>query len=420
MSCSRSLVIALLPALATCADQTPDPSMAGTDSPRVTIVRTDGPGEWTSPPRFVEELRIGRLEGNDDYIFGWISAIAVSADGTIYVADGVGPRLRMYDETGGYLGQIGRSGEGPGEYRQINGVVLTPSGELAIFDTSLRRITLFSASGELLRTLDSTTGGNWMGKDFHIDSEGNFYVFGVRVNPELEPEPGAESPVDGPRGLREPIYVKLSPDGAVLDTIPQPRSTLPRQPSFTLLTPEGGFHPFTTELVYDFTPEGRFVSGYTGSTYTFDIGAPDGTVSRVERAYEPVGLRRVERAQWQALADHLSRDRRSASAGVEIPEIKPAFRDLDVAEDGRIWVHRYAEATERPPRANRPRDAPPTVLWRDVPTFDVFEAGGHFLGSVITPPNTIFMVRRGDRLWGVERGPLDEGYIVRYRMEFEG
>src|SRR5690606_38886248 len=169
------------------------------------------------------------------------------------------------------------------------------------------------------------------------------------------------------------IYVQLSSDGAVLDTVLPPRPTVPRQPSFVLLTPEGAFHPFTTELVYDFTPEGRFVSGYTGSRYAFDIGALDGTVHRVERSHEPIRLGRAERAQWEALAEHFSRDRRSASAGVEIPEVKPAFRDLAVAEDGRIWVHRYAEATERPPRANRPRTAPPTVLWRDVPTFEVFE-----------------------------------------------
>jgi hypothetical protein len=415
-----SLAFALLPALAACADRTPAPAMADSDSPPVTIIRADGPGEWNSPPRLVEELRIGLLEGNDDYIFGYLSHIAVSSEGTIYVADGIGPRLRMYDETGSYVGQIGRSGEGPGEYRQINGLALTPSEEVAIFDTSLRRVTLFSAAGELLRTIDSTIGGNWTGKDFHVDPAGNFYVFGVRVNPNLEPEPGAEVSVDGPRGRREPIYVKLSPDGAVLDTVLPPRSTVSRQPSFLLLTPEGPFHPFTTELVYDFTPEGRFVSGYTGGSYAFDIGAPDRAVQRVERSYEPVRLGRAERAQWRALADHLSRNRRSASAGVEIPETKPAFRDLEVAEDGRIWVHRYAEATERPPRANRPADAPPTVLWRDVPTFDVFEADGRFLGSVITPPNTIFMVRRGDRLWGVERGTFDEGYIVRYRMELDG
>jgi hypothetical protein len=384
----------------------------------MTEIQSDGPGAWSGTPQLVQELRIGRLEGDDDYIFGSISQLAVGRDGTIYVADGIGPRLRRYDPEGRFLGQIGRVGEGPGEYRRITGLALTPAGELAIFDTSLRRITLFSPSGELLRTLDSAIGGNWTGNDFHIDPEGNFYVFGVRVNQALEPEPGDEVPVEGPRGRMEPIYLKLTPDGTVVDTLPRPRSTLPRQPGFLLLTPEGILQPFRTELVFDFTPEGRFVSGYTGERYAFDIAAPDGGVRRVERAYEPIRLGRQERAQWQALADHFSRDPRSASAGVQIPEVKPAYRNLEVDEDGRIWVHRYAEATERAPRANRPPDAPPTVLWRDVPTFDVFEADGRYLGSVVAPPNTVFMVRRGDRLWGVERGEFDEAYVVRYRMEW--
>ena len=83
-----------------------------------------------------------------------------------------------------------------------------------------------------------------------------------------------------------------------------------------------------------------------------DIGAADGTVDRVERSYEPVCLRRGERAQWQALAQHLSRDRRSASAGVEIPEIKPAFRDLDVqAMGGKRWdTSSLIARLERPQR----------------------------------------------------------------------
>src|SRR5690606_34494950 len=92
-----SIAFALLPALAACADQSPEPSLGDPDAAPVTTIRADGPGEWRSPPHLVEELRIGRLEGNDDYIFGSISYLAVGADGTIYVADGIGPRLRMYD-----------------------------------------------------------------------------------------------------------------------------------------------------------------------------------------------------------------------------------------------------------------------------------------------------------------------------------
>jgi hypothetical protein len=54
----------------------------------------------------------------------------------------------------------------------------------------------------------------------------------------------------------------------------------------------------------------------------------------------------MERSQWQARADYHSR-RGGASAAVQVPEVKPPFRDITVDEDGRIWVQRQAQATER-------------------------------------------------------------------------
>jgi hypothetical protein len=60
---------------------------------------------------------------------------------------------------------------------------------------------------------------------------------------------------------------------------------------------------------------------------------------------------------------------------VQVPEVKLPLRDITVDEDGRVWVHRYAQTTERristTPR--RP-DSPPPLTWRDIPTFHVFEA----------------------------------------------
>jgi hypothetical protein len=183
------------------------------------------------------------------------------------------------------------------------------------------------------------------------------------------------------------------------------------------MTPEAVLSAFRKELTFDMTPDGRFVSGYT-SPYAFQIETGRGEPRRVQRAYTPIPIAGEERAQWQGRADFYTRqDPQSASASTVIPAVKPAFRDIDVAEDGRIWVHRYAPATERTSTVPRPADAPPALTWRDVPTFDVFEPDGRFLWTVVLPENTRLEVRKGNRLWGTHTSPAGEIRVVRYRMD---
>ena len=101
---------------------------------------------------------------------------------------------------------------------------------------------------------------------------------------------------------------------------------------------------------------------------------------------------------------------------VPIPSVKPAYRDFYVGDHGRVWVHRYVEATKRevPPRSLG--DKRPLLTWREPTTFDVFEPDGTFLGTVVVPVATSIRVWSGKRMWGVQTG--DEGeQLVRWRIE---
>jgi hypothetical protein len=49
---------------------------------------------------------------------------------------------------------------------------------------------------------------------------------------------------------------------------------------------------------------------------------------------------------------------------------------------------------------------------------DVIEPGGRYLGTVRFPnERTTLAWATGATLWVVESGELDEGYVVRYRIE---
>lgn len=381
---------------------------------QVPTLNSSGPGLWSSP-RLVEELRVGRLDGPDEYIFGRVAFLAPSRNGSIFVLDDQGPRLRLYSSDGTYLRDVGRIGEGPGEYQQIVGIGMTPADELAVFDVALARISFFSSEGDFLRSVPSHTGGNWRADAFRVDTEGDFLVYTARYATVFDPRTGRQIGV-GPEGSDRTLYLRVSSNGEILDSLAIPVSTRPRRRGFVVMTSEGNLTPFGDELQYAPSPEGYIVAGYTTEYAIHRLDRGGTPLSRFLRPYEPVRLARRERSEWQARADYYSRRPRAPAQGA-IPDVKPAFRRLEVDEDGRIWVHRYVRATERVEPTSRRADGPPPITWREVPTFDVFEPTGRFLGTVVVPPNTRLFIRRGDQAWGVTRGEFDEDYVVRFRLE---
>lgn len=67
------------------------------------VVRTESGSVWPASVAAIEELAIGALDGREEVMFGRLPAIAVDAQGGIYVFDGAVPALRYFDATGAYL-----------------------------------------------------------------------------------------------------------------------------------------------------------------------------------------------------------------------------------------------------------------------------------------------------------------------------
>ena len=60
-----------------------------------TVVRSLRGSVWGAERRLVAEISIGELEGDLVYLFRRITALAVAADGTIYVVDRQVPIIRV-------------------------------------------------------------------------------------------------------------------------------------------------------------------------------------------------------------------------------------------------------------------------------------------------------------------------------------
>lgn len=393
-----------------------------------TVVRSNGAGVWRNP-RLVEELRIGVLEGDDRYVFGSVSRVEEVADGSIWIVDSQGPRVRIYDRSGRYVRDVARRGAGPGDIASVFGIDRTPDGRVAVWDLRNQRVSLHRPDGTWVTSF-AANSSSAADENFRVDTAGRYWVsMNVFAPACVHRVPTADGSVEEIKseepGCYRPAFLRFSPAGALVDTVlvPIPQQT-ERVPGFVIVLPEGEAVPFTPEWDYAVSPLGHFVIAHS-MRYAFTIApAPGGAIgqprlTRIERAHETVRLSRGERDDWQARADFYTRRYpRSVSSGVQVPEVKPPIRGVSVDRDGRIWVDRYVAAEKRTDIDPTPArsDRPPPLTWREPRTFDVFEPSGRFLGTVVAPRGARLVWQRGSTVWAVVRGDMDENYVVRYRL----
>ena len=119
---------------------------------RIVVSNPDSPRNGPQGvPTLVEVLRIGSLDDTCE-AFGKVMSLAVDGDGRIYVADSQASDIRVFSPQGECVRTLGRSGEGPGEFRMLAGIVWQPPGFLWAIDSVGERFTVFDSLGTVLAT----------------------------------------------------------------------------------------------------------------------------------------------------------------------------------------------------------------------------------------------------------------------------
>lgn len=374
----------------------------------------------------VREMRFGEATGADEYLFGDVSEIAVDRDGSFYVFDRQVPALRKYDANGKFVRTFGRSGQGPGEYRNAGGLALLRDGRVLLWDGGNWRFNVYAADGTMLPAwpTPSGTSGGMIGtsRALMVDTTGRI----VYLNRSLF------SPSERGAGSRR-VWIRYRDDGTPIDTIETP-AFAQSSPTITASSPDGRARtstgvPFAPQPRYAMSPHGYVVSGIP-ARYAFEIPSARGSVMSVRRTVPPVPVTRQERdSARDAVTQRMRRTNPAWSwNGPEIPRDKPAYEQLYVGSDGRIWVALVAEM--RPgggsfsaigggggsaPRISQRPDAT-TEAPRRPALYDVFEPDGTYLGQVRVPAGFVSYVRRGDQVWGVEFDEDDVPRVARYRI----
>jgi hypothetical protein len=353
-----------------------------------------------APLPLIRELSIGAPDGPPEYALGQIQRVATLVSGTIFVFDAADTQIRRYDLKGRFLGPVGRSGAGPGEYRQVLGMAMHGDSLLLVYDPANARISIFDTTGRYQRQIGLRRGAFYGAKEFFVDATGRIYV-----------RYGAGRPL----GPGQPIpsqYVRFRLDGTVLDSLPIPNETAAS--AFVLMTSDGPRWSFTDQAVFAPLPAGGLITARS-TIYRLRLD-PDGEAQRtIERPAQRLPVEGPEREEWEAWAQYFT-TRPGATGKAKIPSTKPAIRDVYVDPLGRIWVDVYRRAVKQdiPPRP--PGDHRPLLTIREPNTYDLFAGSGAYLGRVALPAASVLMDVRADRIWVLTEAAKGEQVLVRYHV----
>jgi len=406
--------------LAACGDGSTDTAAAGPEVIRqqdgdTVVVRTVAGSAWGSEADLVPEVEIGVLEGDPRYMLGNVISLAVDDDGRIFAMDRQALTLRVYGPDGSHLGDWGRDGGGPGEFGQPDGgLAVLSDGRVVVRDPGNARLQVYGPDGERAAEWSVVRSGFSTSNPLLVGPRDTIYTSTV-INLGEGTDIG-----DWRRGL---IAIH---EGEVVDTVAAP--DVGYEAPMLRAEREGGTSingvPFSPSEEAEWHAVGKYWVHGISDEYSVSILDPDGPI-RIEREAPAVRVTAGERAYQRESATRNMRGTDPAWRwnGPDIPDTKPAFRDLQVAEDGRIWLARHTEGVRRDNPSYDPTDPEseaPEHVWGEPWAWDVFESDGTFLGTVHAPegfqpyPRAVFS---GDHVWAVAEDDLGVQRIVRYRIE---
>ena len=346
-----------------------------TDSAGVEIVRNaDQPlprGELVQPAR-----RVFGSETEGPELFGGVADARLHPNGSLWIAEWHTREIRVFDSgSGAHLFTIGGRGDGPGEFRRSSFLGFDAEGNAYLYDEEHRRLSVFSESGEFLRSdLMPSSLGIWP-RPLHVTRTGTLLG---QIPQALE-----RIPANGSM-LRDTVRIwTMSLDGAA--------PTLVSQTPGPLWYFHDGLQvevPYTGGTPAAFRDDRVYVTDETGEA-SYSVYGPAGLERRVEIERAP---RRIYGFSATDFVGYLRRGRSPEShvriyeehlSEMPIPEAQRAWDRLVVTDEGAAWLLRAGDA------AAAMAGVPP-----DEKVWDVFDAKGVFAGHVRLPAN-VFLVQVG-------------------------
>lgn len=365
---ASALAALFLAACATGESQTSlNPPTIDTLANGVIAVTNSGPTAWadTNGWRLVLEREIVPEEGSPGEI-GNPRGLAAGDDGTIYVLQQAPVTIKAYAPDGTWLRNIGREGDGPGEFR--DGMFGLVRDTLFVQDPNNSRFTTFTTTGQFVASTPSQCC--WWTSRFPIFDDGTIGIIGQYVD-----TAAAEGSGGG-------AYYLTRMDGTVVDTIPFPNEPMDPEGTWTIVRKSGnnssmmGMNiPLRPSTESAWFPTRQKVTGRTSAYSLLIVGLKDDTLRQFSAPATSVSITEEQRDSiFEAEIAGVGKDWEEAVREIakpsQIPTTWPAWSGVAVDRNSRIWVGRPGAKGK-------------------VTTLDVFTPDGVLLGAVPAPADRI-------------------------------
>lgn len=337
--------------------------------------------------------------------FSSVAGLRELQDGRLLVADRIEQRLVLVDITAGTQADLGRRGEGPGEYEMPGALFGLPGDSTLMMDMLNRRFTLIQPDGKLsTATIPLRHPDGFPIFPRGVDRQGRIYFdLAGMMMPGLE-----ETAASGIAPL-----LRWDPKSGAVDTLgtvsfpPMPGSTGPGEMRISI----GGGTPYAGRDEWAVTPDGRVgVARYAPYRVEWlsQGGAP---VAGDVVTYTAVPITKDEKDAW---ADAMT------SRGLMV-EVENGRRR--VRRPPRPDIDRQTWPKEMPPfLSGASRATPEGELWVERAqsarqarrTYDVFDASGRLARQVVLPENRRLIGFGTGVLYAVRVDQDDLEWLERY------
>lgn len=335
-------------------------------------------------------LNIGGRDVAGPTQFSDIRSVVIDRSRNLWVADGASNQVRVFRPDGTHWKTIGRTGEGPGEFRRIR--ILGFAGDsLVAWDDLNSRLTVVDPSDRVGRTVGTWSGEDLQPRAFALFEDGSILIVEGRILSADDLTPGATWQ-DTLRIMR----LDVNAGGA--------RTELARAPGAVWLWTGQTQLPLPFSINASFVLEAQALHIAAGPDFRVRVYSG----GRLTEVYGVDRTRRIvtdsARDAWAAfLTQALDSAQRAESLALlahpKIPESLPSYAQLLPSSNGEVWARIYS----------------PDPF--DVATWDVFSRDRRWLGQIQTPARFLGSAIDGDRLIGVWFDALGVEYVRAYTID---
>ena len=301
-------------------------------------------------------VRIGVVDGPDEYVIGRLAGMLRLPDGNILIADAMAHELRVFDARGRFVRKVGRAGEGPGEYGLLTQILDYAGDSIVVIDNEGSRATVLDPTLGFVRRYHPRLTETRARQPFTSHQVEGFFADGRALVSDF-------SSACDPRSERSfcedsVAFYRTNEEGTTEARfgrfVHSRRQAFRVRPGVSTGWSEP--HPQAMWVVRG----DRF---YYADAKRFEVQVyrSDGSLERIVRV-AAAAPRYTKKDVWPAAPSttgtgeagrELRRVMQQAQDNATLPDTFPAFSDLLVDDAGNLWIREYlppSKIREVPPR----------------------------------------------------------------------